>query len=193
MIKKELVIVALATFCLTAMLLMIRPIGSNPELGQYDAWNDLNSDGTIDIYDAIQFAGTYDTSGNPTKSVVTAGYYRSQGYYFVTLAPGEMGSFNITTGGYKQITLAFRASPVMVPVYGNVSVATGFLMANTSKIYVNVDRFSALPAWTGPDLPILPEYPVVKTYVIIGEILTVAYYNQNADSFNLWVEYYMTA
>jgi hypothetical protein len=189
--KKDLIIVALATFCLTATLFMMIPTRSQP--GGYDPWLDTNDDGSINILESILTGNHFLTSGDATKPVVTTGYNWSHGYYFATLAPGEVGSLNITSGGYRQITLAFRASPVMVPIYGNVSMATGFSMANTSKMYVNVDRFSALPAWTGPDLPILHEYPVVKAYEIIGEMLTVAYYNQNLDSFNLWVEYYMTA
>ncbi len=33
--KKDLIVVALAAFCLTAVLFMIRPIQSNPASGEY--------------------------------------------------------------------------------------------------------------------------------------------------------------
>ncbi len=42
--KKDLVIAALATFCLTAALFMIRSIKSNPSIGGYDHWADINGD-----------------------------------------------------------------------------------------------------------------------------------------------------
>ncbi len=67
--KKDLVIVALATFCLTVTLFMVLPTKSNPGIGEYDAWNDLDENGVIDIFDAINFAGTFGTSGDPTKNV----------------------------------------------------------------------------------------------------------------------------
>ncbi len=67
--KKDLVIVALATFCLTATLFMIRSTQSNPSIGGYDSWTDLNGDGTVDIYDAITLANAYGTSGDSTRNV----------------------------------------------------------------------------------------------------------------------------
>jgi hypothetical protein len=72
--KKDLVIVALATFCLTATLFMVKPIGSQSQVdlsppNTYDSWVDLNDNGIIDIYDAIMFSNHFDTSGDPTKNV----------------------------------------------------------------------------------------------------------------------------
>jgi len=68
--KRDLIIVVLATFCLTASIFMVVPTRSNPTgLGEYDPWVDNNEDGAIDIFDAIGLAGIYGTSGDPTKSV----------------------------------------------------------------------------------------------------------------------------
>jgi hypothetical protein len=64
-IRRDLVTVALATFCLTTGLFMIHPTKSNPGIGEYDPWADLNNDGIIDIYDAIKLADAFDTSGTP--------------------------------------------------------------------------------------------------------------------------------
>jgi hypothetical protein len=63
MIRKDVVVAVLATLCLTATLLMIRPTLSNPGIGEYDPWADLNDDGNIDIYDAIKLADAFGTSG----------------------------------------------------------------------------------------------------------------------------------
>jgi hypothetical protein len=63
--KKDLIIVALATFCLTATLFMIRPTKSNPGAGEYDPWMDLDDNGKINILDAIDLSNVYGTSGTP--------------------------------------------------------------------------------------------------------------------------------
>jgi hypothetical protein len=72
--KKDLILVALATFCLTATLFMVKPTGSQSQVGlsprnTYDSWVDLNDNGEIDIYDAILFAQHFGTSGDPAKNV----------------------------------------------------------------------------------------------------------------------------
>ena len=70
--KKDLFIAILATFCLTATLFLAIPTrsqtGHDPS-SVYDPMMDLNHDGTIDIYDAIVFAGHFGTSGDPTVNV----------------------------------------------------------------------------------------------------------------------------
>jgi hypothetical protein len=119
-LKKDLIIVALATFCLTATVFMIRPTLSNPGLGEYDAWNDLNGDGIIDMYDAIQFAGTFNTAGDPTKNVkVTEIHNETWDPYWkvihivenmpITVAPdGQILVLNlgtIATAGYSRMTV----------------------------------------------------------------------------------------
>ena len=60
--KKDLVIVVLATFCLTATLFMILPTQSSPDNG-YDPWADLNDDGVINILDISNVALRFGTSG----------------------------------------------------------------------------------------------------------------------------------
>jgi len=66
--KKDLVIVALATFCLTATLFMIISTRSQTE-NRYNPWMDLDDNGQINILDAIDLANVYDTSGDPAKNV----------------------------------------------------------------------------------------------------------------------------
>jgi Concanavalin A-like lectin/glucanases superfamily len=65
--RRDLIIAVLATFCLTSTLFIIAPTKSNPssESSKYDPWADLNSDGIIDIFDAIDFAGHFGSSGTP--------------------------------------------------------------------------------------------------------------------------------
>jgi hypothetical protein len=61
--KKDLIIVALATFCLTATLFLTIP--SHGNLNNYDPWADVNCDGNVDIYDAILLANAFNTQGTP--------------------------------------------------------------------------------------------------------------------------------
>lgn len=61
--KKDLIIVALATFCLTATLFTIIPTRSLSPSGTYDPWVDTNDDGAIDIYDALILASRFNTNG----------------------------------------------------------------------------------------------------------------------------------
>jgi len=70
-IKKDLIIVALATFCLTATLFMIRTSWSGSD---WDPWVDIKEDGTVDIYDAISLANAYGTSGDTTKNVTVTNW-----------------------------------------------------------------------------------------------------------------------
>jgi len=62
--KRDLIIVVLAIFCLTATLFMILPIQSSPGNG-YDPWLDTNDDGKIDIKDIAATAKAYGTTGTP--------------------------------------------------------------------------------------------------------------------------------
>jgi hypothetical protein len=64
-IKKDLVIAVLATFCLTSALFMIIPSRSSPSIGEYDPWIDMNDDGIIDGGDLGILGGSWFASGTP--------------------------------------------------------------------------------------------------------------------------------
>lgn len=63
-IKKDLIIAVLATFCLTVTIFMIMPIKS-----AYDPWLDYNHDGKIDMKDIGAMAKSFGLSGDPTVNV----------------------------------------------------------------------------------------------------------------------------
>ncbi|MGD8546086.1 MAG: hypothetical protein PVH12_07920, partial [Candidatus Bathyarchaeota archaeon] len=62
MIKKDLVVAVLLTFCLTVLLFQVLPISSQ-DAGDYDPWYDVNDDGTIDMRDIGGIARKFGTSG----------------------------------------------------------------------------------------------------------------------------------
>lgn len=64
--KKDLIIVALATFCLTStVFIMMVPTRSQSNNGTYDPWYDLNDDGVIDSTDLGILGLVWGTAGTP--------------------------------------------------------------------------------------------------------------------------------
>jgi hypothetical protein len=116
-IKKDLVVMALAAFCLTATLFMILPTKSNPGVGEYDPWVDLKEDGTIDIYDAIILGNAYGTSGDPTKNVTVTNwpYYASEPAF-------RAQGFSYNTS-ISNSTIYVVAVPVDVDGYSRMSIS----------------------------------------------------------------------
>lgn len=64
-LKKDLIIAVLATFCLTSILFTAIPIRSAPGPGEYDPWIDTNDDGIINYEDLFNLASRYGTLGTP--------------------------------------------------------------------------------------------------------------------------------
>jgi hypothetical protein len=65
---KDLVVVALATFCLTSTLFMA-VASRSADSPNWDPWADIKEDGTVDIYDAITLANAFGSSGDTPKNV----------------------------------------------------------------------------------------------------------------------------
>lgn len=187
MIRKDVMLAVLATFCLAVTLFSLAPVRSSQP---YNPWADIDDNGKIDMKDIGNVAARFMTSGDSTKPVEVSAYNWTQNLYTIVLGPQQEGNVSFATAGYREVTLGFKASPSEIPPIDNVSVATGFLMG--TSLYVSVDRFNATPGWTGNEPPILSEYPVVKTYDIHGQTLIIAYYNPNPVTCTLWIEYYMT-
>jgi len=83
--KKDLIIVCLATFCLTATLFMAIPTRSAND-PNYDPWIDNNEDGVIDIFDAIRFSNAFNTAGDPTKNVSVTNLPLDEGGHLMVTA-----------------------------------------------------------------------------------------------------------
>ncbi len=61
-IKKDLILAVIATFCVTVVLFSIIPINSIPP---YDPWADINDDGKIDMIDMWYEAKLFGALGDP--------------------------------------------------------------------------------------------------------------------------------
>jgi|GEM_PF-2859172 len=67
MIRRDVLIIALLTFCLTSILFMATTTRS--QVGEYNPWADYNEDGVIDVFDIVPGGAAYGTEGDPTKNV----------------------------------------------------------------------------------------------------------------------------
>jgi hypothetical protein len=107
--KKDLFIAVLATFCLAATLFISMPTRSSPGIGEYDAWVDINDDGKINILDISIMARAFGTSGDPTKSVVVSGYNNVENLTSFVLMNQTLMNVTISTAGYRMLTLSLYA------------------------------------------------------------------------------------
>lgn len=147
-IRRDLIIVALATFCLTASIFMVVPTRSNPTgLGEYDPWVDNNEDGTIDIFDAIGLAGVYGTSGDPTKNVNVTNWPTVQNvngssqndYYLqyetLNFTNEHQGGPVVWCGGYSRLSLLVIPRNASIGPDNNITVylqSRWWISANSS-------------------------------------------------------------
>jgi hypothetical protein len=113
---------------------MVRPTKSNPGIGEYNSWTDLNGDGTVDIYDAITLADAYGTSGDSTRNVNVTNwpngpsredYYLE--YWSYNISSEGWSSPTILCGGYSRLSLMARVTNTSMGPYRNVTV---FLLSN---------------------------------------------------------------
>ena len=71
LLKKHLIVIVLAVFCLAAALFAVMPINSQGA-GEYDPWLDVNDDGAIEMRDVSSVARAYGTSGTPVNKTEMA-------------------------------------------------------------------------------------------------------------------------
>jgi hypothetical protein len=129
--KKDVVIVALVTLCLTATLFLIVPIRSQTS-GTYDPWKDSNDDGKINILDAIGLAGAFGTTGDPTKNVTVtntipsiskATYVYSAPFIVSYTIPPHPSPYGVGPGVYETDILVHN------PSYYNVTIKKKIVVA----------------------------------------------------------------
>lgn len=161
-IKKDLIIAVLATFCLTSALFIVIPTKGSSNSLPYDPWVDLNGDGTIDIYDITWAAELYDTSGNPTRSVNVTNWpaWWLSGNVNVTNLPlDEQGNLKVSVKDGTNLTMKKGLERIVIldtfsygtsgiclakPSLGSTTDYFWFLFEpksefiNVTEIYINV-------------------------------------------------------
>lgn len=123
MIRKE-VLIVLVTFCLTATLFSIIPVGSQG-VREYNPWYDINDDGKIDLKDYYGVGLKYATTGDPTKNVTITGHANKLAYSVqeqTILAGKTFYSPYISVDGYTKMTVS------VAWLYGGEYVDNGYLL-----------------------------------------------------------------
>jgi hypothetical protein len=113
--KKDLLIAVLATFCLTATLFMIIPTRSSPGSNDYDAWSDINDDGSIDMADIAIAIDKFMTNGDTTKNVNVTNCPKSSDvtvWYGYSLDSSSVGSVVQHSDGYSKLHMLIGVSDV---------------------------------------------------------------------------------
>ncbi len=158
--RKDLIIAVMATFCLTATLFTIFPTRSNPGIGEYDAWNDLNDDGKIDIFDAINFAGTFETTGDPTKDVYVTNWpvTNQTTVFYNANHSSASGYYNASGFGHIHITWAVwdlsDPESVTFEFYGMILTPSG---SPGQLVVVETWRATENDNWGGVTFPVPSE------------------------------------
>lgn len=156
--KKDVVIVVLATLCLTVTLFSIIPVMSGP---QYDPWKDVNDDGVIDVKEYQIIKNAIPSVGDPTKDVRiqhgTCSWNTS-----VNMAGNTSLSISNSTVGYEQMYVSAKSN-LSLGCYAVIDLLACF--AGVEYRYLgNLSAYSYGPAMGGP-------------YPIVGDMVKFCIYN----------------
>jgi hypothetical protein len=134
MIRKDLIIAILATFCLTVTLFLIIPSRSQT-IGNYDPWLDTNADGKIDGKDLGAAAYAFGSGGDPTKdlnvinwpaTIQTMAAYDNSTISWVNPIPGVSGDYHnfaaIKTTGFRKLYFSLTGNLTSGPYLCNLTV-----------------------------------------------------------------------
>jgi hypothetical protein len=97
----------------------------------YDPWCDLDEDGKVSIFDVVQIAASYGTTGDPSKNVTVTNWPSPAPYYEAQVQYLNVSWVNydahdllvVTCGGFSQLYLYATVDVVMSGTYSfNVSV-----------------------------------------------------------------------
>lgn len=122
--KKDLVIVVLITFCLTATLFLTRTTRSQVA-GQYDPSLDINHDGTINMKDIGAEAKAFGTSGDPTLNVTVTNlhdYDIQTGTINITSNDYVIDTSSISCGGRSRLSILLYARNVSIGLNNNITI-----------------------------------------------------------------------
>jgi hypothetical protein len=180
MVKKNLIVAVLATFCLTAILFTISPVNS---LSKYDPWLDsFTGDGKIDARDVSPVSAAYGATGDPTRPVVIANLSTYEWVGWQVVDPGQYWDILNSTRGYRTVT-------IIAAMQTNSHV----------NLEVSFEIFAAGGGARGPwDITSLYNAPggenrIIRTYNVVGSTIWIALNNTElALPVGVYVAIYMT-
>lgn len=194
-IKKDVIVAVLATFCLTATLFMVMRTSSSPE---YDPWKDIDDNGKIDMIDLWMLQKSYGTLGDPTKNVNVTNWpttiqtmpaTNSGRYVWVNPLPGVIDGYHnlaaIETRGYKKLYFSLTGNLTIGPWLCNLTIGwctQGFNYSSSWREqiehYEEIETHIWGDAWR--------EFSDIK-----GETMIIILGELYANSYE--ISYYMTA
>jgi hypothetical protein len=168
MMRKDLLVAVLATFCLTASLFMIRA-----STGGYDPWLDSNDDGYINAKDAVLLGGAFGTMGDPAKNVTIAGRVNKLAYTIqTTLSASSLWyTGEISVDGYSKLTVCLY--------YSSVVNYYALLTRHDGGTWFYADRLYNFTTY------------VVKTYDVPNENINIRINNFDAVERDLYIDVYL--
>lgn len=147
--KKDAVIVALATLCLTVTLFSIIPVMSTPV---YDAWKDVNDDGVIDVKDWQLVKIAIPSMGDPAKNVTVTNWQPTHKvmHYIskenISFTSGSASFFNwsgivpnIYAEGYSRITFYLMIENIDPLMTVRIEISNLFWQSDADGITVRED------------------------------------------------------
>ena len=171
--RKDLMVAAILTFCLTATLFMIIPTESSPAAGEYDPWVDINEDGEINIMDIASVAKSYGASGNPERTVQIMHSTFEDGIEDIYIDPGEGWQYpevyEIWLLGFREVTICFYTN---VTLSATVYWFPTFEIGNTTIVTI-----SAIAAYGQFDMFQIQPYIFQKTYPVSMPVFLVKVFN----------------
>jgi len=171
--KKDIIITALLTFCLTATIFMVATSNS----AEYDPWVDLNGDGKIDIFDVVGMTSRYAATGNPAKNVTIAGH-ASKLAFTVETRPVPADSDYVTpwipADGYSKLTVCMYTTSDLnwyrLDTTHNASSSVSFLVdsaTNFAFVFVKTyDVPNRLARITFRNTALTPKTVSIDVYLI---------------------------
>jgi hypothetical protein len=209
--RRDLIIVALTTFCLTSTLFMVATTRS-ADSPNWDPWADIKEDGTVDIYDAITLANAYGSSGETPKNVnVTNWPYwmldNASGTSFKdSLVPQTLiltgGAAILPNGSYGVFMMSWDKPRLpMTDIYGYVPPATYSLALNASfdQIERTITPYEVSGTVVGSFIVLLLNMHPTATIVLtargtisVGKIMPngtrLVAYSENITSRTAWLD-----
>jgi hypothetical protein len=177
--KRDLVIVALATFCLTSTLFMILPSRSAEP---YNPWGDVSGptigepDGTINMRDINYEILRFNTFGDTAKNVTIAAHASKLAYNITTSVPAgqQFTTPWILVDGYSKISVCVY-NVAAIDSYSLTTRHTGYI----SEWYV--------------DHQVNATGDIVKTYDVPNQEIRIICENNDAGSRTLSLDIYLLA
>jgi hypothetical protein len=178
MIRKDLIIAILATFCLTALLFTI-PLSSSG-IWPYNSWWDVNNDGTVDTEDLARVSGAFGTYGDSTKNVNIANHTTYEQTYWFTI--GALADWTLVNSSRGFETVDFVVG--VQPYYTHVTIDVSFTMQGSggqcSYAVENIDLYNEYHGY------------IKRTYNVAGSAFYAHIINHEAQPEELVVGIYMS-